>query len=119
MRQLDKRNQEIMSLKEKILQLEGKVPLGQKNEAIEAIEENPYDSRASKRNMSDTSRTRNWWACKRKEIAQNCEGVFEQEGEGAESEEQGSKPSFGKGMFGKLAGGLKMKKRVSEATEAY
>ena len=45
MRQLDKRNQEIMSLKEKILQLEGKVQLGQKNKATEAIEENPYDSR--------------------------------------------------------------------------
>jgi hypothetical protein len=62
-RQLDKRNQEIMSLKEKILQLEGKVQLGQKNETTEAIEENPYDSRGIQEDMSDTSRTLNWWAC--------------------------------------------------------
>jgi hypothetical protein len=30
-----------------------------------------------------------------------------------------SSASSDKGMFGKLAGGLKMKKRVSETTEAY
>jgi hypothetical protein len=117
-RQLDKRNQEIMSLKEKILQLEGKVPLGQKNEATEAIEENPYDSRGIQEEYVGHKQDPELVGVL-KEIAQNCEGVFEEEGEEAESEEGGSKRSFGKGMFGTHAGGLNMKKRVSEATEAY
>ena len=108
-----------MSLKEKILQLEGKVPLGQKNEATEAIKENSYDSRGIQEEYVGHKQDRELVGLL-KEIAQNCEGPFEEEGEGAESEEEeGSKPSFGKGMFGKLAGGLKMKKLVSETTEAY
>jgi hypothetical protein len=107
-----------MSLKENILQLEGKVPLDQKNEATEAIEENPYDSRGMQEEYVGHKQDHELVGLL-KEIAQKCEGVFEEEGEGGESEEEGSKSGFGKGMFGKLAGGLKMKKRVSEATEAH
>lgn len=94
------------------------MPLGQKNEATEAIEENPYDSRTIQEEYVGHKQHPELVGLL-KEIAQNREGVFEEEGEGAESEEEGSKRSFGKGMFGKLAGGLKMKKRVSETTEAY
>jgi hypothetical protein len=72
-RQLDKRNQEIMSLKEKILQLEGKVPLGQKNEATEAIEENPYDSRGIQEEYVGHKQDPELVGVL-KEIAQNCEG---------------------------------------------
>ena len=107
-----------MSLKEKILQLEGKLPLDHKNEATEAIEAKPYDSRGIQEEYVGHKQDPEL-AGLLKEIAQNREGVFEEEGAGPESEEEGSKPSFGKGMFGKLAGGLKMKKLVAETTEAY
>ena len=107
-----------MSLKEKLLQLEGKLPLDHKNEATEAIEENPYDSRGIQEEYVGHKQDPELVGLLKK-IARNCEGLFEEEGEGAESEEEGSKPGFGKGMFGKLAGGLKMKKLVSETTEAY
>jgi hypothetical protein len=107
-----------MSLKERILQLEGKVPLGQKNEAIEAIDENPYDSRGIQEEYVGHKQDPELVGVL-KEIAQNCEGVFEDEGEGAESEEGGSKRSFGKGNVWHACWRAELKKRVSETTEAY
>jgi hypothetical protein len=92
-----------------IRQLEAKVPPDQKSEAIEAIEENPYDSRGIQEEYVGHNQDPELVGLLKK-IAQKCDGVFEKEGQGAESEEEGSKRSFGKGMFDKHAGGLKMKK---------
>ena len=108
MRQLDKRNQEIMSLKEKILQLEGKVLMGEKNEATEAIEENPYDSRGIQEEYVGHKQDPELVGLL-KEITQNCALNPLLRFLLLLLPPQIIPRSFGKGMFGTLAGGLKMK----------
>jgi hypothetical protein len=108
-----------MSLKEEILRLEGKVPLGQKNEATEAIEENPYDSRGIQEEYVGHKQDPELVGLLKEGNSPKLRGSIWGGRRRSRKRRRGFKAQFWKGNVWHACWRAENEKRVSEATEAY